>query len=104
MWFLDKLGWSGTLPHTLSGLGLIGSFFYARLVCGFPASYEFFQVVGAVRDQVPDALYYLYAVANVTLNLLNVYWFVMMVRMLRDKLTAKKGLKGAIDEVLEKEE
>ncbi|KAF9869820.1 TLC domain-containing protein [Colletotrichum karsti] len=112
-WFFDKLGMTGSRAQLYNGLMLLFSFFSARLVYGTYQSYRVFSDIFAAIDAnpvlpvnpdtgavlvptgvmrfatptstVPTWLALTYLISNITLNGLNFYWFVMMIRAVRKR-------------------
>ncbi|EQK99039.1 hypothetical protein G6O67_002320 [Ophiocordyceps sinensis] len=114
-WFMDKLDMTGSRAQLYNGLMLLFSFFSCRLVYGTYQSVRVFRDIWAavnnhpssgpqdsavmafvtVKSTVPLWLATLYLASNLTLNSLNFYWFVMMIRAVRKRfepgLEAPKG-------------
>ncbi|KAI9190358.1 hypothetical protein H9P43_001792 [Blastocladiella emersonii ATCC 22665] len=91
-WFMDKSGWAGSKLQLANGVVFLTTFFCARIAVGFYSSYHFFVSVLEVIDHIPAALFALYAVANVILNSLNVYWFHAMIRGLQRRFKQQKPI------------
>ncbi|KAJ3364302.1 hypothetical protein GGF32_002273 [Allomyces javanicus] len=89
-WFMDKTGMTGTTIQLVNGIVFLATFFLARICFGFYSSYQFFVSVIAVLDQLPMALFLVYAVANVVLNTLNLYWFHAMIQSLRRRFASSQ--------------
>ncbi|KAL2756104.1 hypothetical protein ACRALDRAFT_1070758 [Sodiomyces alcalophilus JCM 7366] len=119
-WFLDKLGLTGSRVQLYNGLILIATFFSCRLVYGtyqscmvlgdiwaalgtgpthdpdgVPVALEMGDyvdssgfVIGA--SEIPWWLALSYLASNLTLNGLNFYWFVMMIRAVRKRFQPPK--------------
>ncbi|KAL0074993.1 TLC domain-containing protein [Phycomyces blakesleeanus] len=86
-WFMDKLGWTGSKIQLVNGIVLLTTFFCARIIFGFYMSFQFLMDIYAVRDRVPLRLWIVYGVADVVTMGLNVYWFGLMVKMLRKRFS-----------------
>ncbi|KAI9599104.1 TLC domain-containing protein [Syncephalis fuscata] len=78
-WFMDKTGMTGTIWQAINGAILLAAFFVARIVFGIFSSFEFFSEIYNARGQVQPHFVTIYSVANVCMNLLNLYWFRAMV-------------------------
>ncbi|KAL7929113.1 TLC domain-containing protein [Trichoderma chlorosporum] len=99
-WFFDKVNMTGSRPQLYNGILLLFTFFSCRLVYGTFQSFCVFRdmwpAVNAhptktfaqspVMDfatsetTVPSWLAVSYLLSNLTLNSLNFYWFIMMIR------------------------
>jgi hypothetical protein len=111
-WFFDKLGMTGTRAQLYNGFLLLFSFFACRLVYGTYESFQVFKDVWAATDAhphltsaasgsglaraatlrfatkdstVPQWLALSYLASNITLNTLNFYWFIMMIKAVRKR-------------------
>lgn len=104
-WFMDKLNMTGSRAQLYNGMALLCSFFSCRLVYGTYQSVRVFRDVWfAVQSSpqmaslqkptmhfanehstVPLWLSTVYLASNITLNGLNFYWFVMMVKAVRKR-------------------
>jgi len=96
-WFFDKVGVKNSWIVIVNGVVLITSFFFCRIVFGFYYSYQFwrdvvaFEVDGVYKEVgIPIYLPVYYQVANILLNVLNVYWFFVIIHWAR-----KRGKKVA---------
>ncbi|RKP10316.1 TLC domain-containing protein [Thamnocephalis sphaerospora] len=78
-WFMDKVGMTGSIWQAINGAFLIGAFFLARIAFGVWTSFEFMSELYRASDRVPAIVIAVYAVCNVAMNLLNMYWFRAMV-------------------------
>ncbi|ORX90714.1 DUF887 family protein [Basidiobolus meristosporus CBS 931.73] len=78
-WFMDKLGYTGSMLQMINGVILITVFFCARLVWGFWSMYELIVTVTPILNQVPLVLTIAFALALGSLNILNVFWFRKMI-------------------------
>ncbi|KAJ1501855.1 hypothetical protein HMI56_002998 [Coelomomyces lativittatus] len=85
-WYLDKLGYSGTFAQYINGCVLVVVFFLCRLVCGMYFSIQFYDAITQVASQFSSFTYYGYVVANISLNCLNMYWWMAMVTSFRRRL------------------
>ncbi|KAI8054304.1 TLC domain-containing protein [Syncephalis plumigaleata] len=81
-WFMDKTGMTGTVWQAINGAILLMAFFVARIIFGIWSSFEFFGEIYDARGRVQPHFVTIYAVANVAMNLLNLYWFRSMVATL----------------------
>ncbi|KAK1598089.1 TLC domain-containing protein [Colletotrichum navitas] len=119
-WFFDKLGMTGSRAQLYNGLMLLFTFFSSRLVYGTYQSVKVFSDIYAAinahpvlpkdtspeRDAilaptgvmkfateastVPTWLAVTYLISNLTLNSLNFYWFIMMIRAVRKRFQPAK--------------
>ncbi|KAF4777794.1 TLC domain-containing protein [Colletotrichum scovillei] len=120
-WFFDKLGMTGSRAQLYNGLMLLFTFFSCRLVYGTYQSVKVFSDIyaainahpvlpkeispetGAVlaptgvmrfataSSTVPTWLAVTYLMSNMTLNSLNFYWFIMMIRAVRKRFQPVKS-------------
>ncbi|KAI8381501.1 TLC domain-containing protein [Radiomyces spectabilis] len=88
-WFIDKLGWTGGKVQLINGFFLITTFFGARIVFGFYMSTRMWSDIFAVKELVPWRYWIVYGSANFVTLCLNMYWFGLMVKMLRKRFTPK---------------
>ncbi len=104
-WFFDKLGMTGTKAQLYNGLTLLVVFFGCRLVWGAYSSFNIYRDVWNalhLRSSVkletnselmrlgndrslPMWLVVLYMGGHVTLQVLNVFWFVKMIASVRKR-------------------
>ncbi|KAF6787075.1 TLC domain-containing protein [Colletotrichum sojae] len=118
-WFFDKLGMTGSRAQLYNGLLLLFTFFSCRLIYGTYQSVKVFTDIYAAinvhpvlpaprdidddmrvltgvmrfattRSTVPTWLAVTYLVSNITLNGLNFYWFIMMIRAVRKRFQPAK--------------
>ncbi|KAK2729942.1 DUF887 domain-containing protein, partial [Colletotrichum kahawae] len=116
-WFFDKLGMTGSRAQLYNGLMLLFTFFSTRLVYGTHQSVRVFSDIFAAIDTnpilpvsadtgevitstvmrfatptstVPAWLAFTYLMSNITLNSLNFYWFIMMIRAVRKRFQPAK--------------
>ncbi|KAF9986344.1 hypothetical protein BGZ65_007926 [Modicella reniformis] len=93
-WFMDKLGMTGSVYQLINGVVLLAVFFSVRIVFGLYMSYQAYQDVMLVYDQVPLHLLVVYSAANVVLNTLNLFWFYKMIESLTRRFRpGKRSLK-----------
>ncbi|KHN98598.1 DUF887 domain protein [Metarhizium album ARSEF 1941] len=104
-WFMDKLGMTGSKAQLYNGFLLLFSFFSCRLVYGTHQSVMVFRDIWSAINRhpspaslhsmamqfatdtstVPLWLGAVYLASNLTLNSLNFYWFVMMIKAVRKR-------------------
>ncbi|EFY84865.1 DUF887 domain protein [Metarhizium acridum CQMa 102] len=104
-WFMDKLGMTGSKAQLYNGFLLLFSFFSCRLIYGTYQSVMVFRDIwGAISrhpspsslqlmtmqfatdvSTIPPWLGAVYLASNLTLNGLNFYWFVMMIKAVRKR-------------------
>ncbi|TWU73978.1 hypothetical protein ED733_005362 [Metarhizium rileyi] len=104
-WFMDKLGMTGSRAQLYNGIILLFSFFSCRLVYGtYQSLMVFLDIWRAIYEHpstsslhsmslrfatdvstVPPWLGAVYLASNLTLNGLNFYWFVMMIKAVRKR-------------------
>ncbi|PHH79970.1 hypothetical protein CDD80_3255 [Ophiocordyceps camponoti-rufipedis] len=109
-WFLDKTNRTGSRAQLYNGYMLLFTFFSTRLVYGTYSSmicfFDVWATIGRRMDTVPrndtimvfvdDSaavplwLGYVYLASNITLNGLNFYWFVMMIKAVRKRFQPGK--------------
>ncbi|WYZ43001.1 hypothetical protein EsH8_VI_000700 [Colletotrichum jinshuiense] len=119
-WFFDKLGMTGSRAQLYNGLMLLFTFFSCRLVYGTYQSIKVFTDIYAAinahptlleeispetgtilaptgvmqfataTSTVPTWLAVTYLMSNLTLNGLNFYWFIMMIRAVRKRFQPAK--------------
>ncbi|GAB0138232.1 hypothetical protein EsDP_00006471 [Epichloe bromicola] len=109
-WFMDKLGMTGSRAQLYNGFLLLFTFFSCRLVYGTYQSVRVFGDIWAAMDNnpsvaslnsatmgfaneastVPVWLGAIYLASNLTLNGLNFYWFIMMVKAVRKRFEPEK--------------
>ncbi|EGN95539.1 hypothetical protein SERLA73DRAFT_186601 [Serpula lacrymans var. lacrymans S7.3] len=88
-WFLDKTGKTGSILQLVNGAFLLCSFASVRLIWGGKMSYEFFQTLYSVRNQIPFTFVIVYGVGNIVLQTLNWLWFMKMISALRKRFPSK---------------
>lgn len=94
-WFITQLSRGASKPpvpfwfNVLNGLLLMGVFFTVRILWGFSAIVLLMQQMWKVRDQLPKLQTFILLSLNLTLNILNLFWFSKMVKI------AKKMAKGS---------
>ncbi|CAO3616820.1 unnamed protein product [Cunninghamella blakesleeana] len=89
-WFMDKLGWTGSKAQLINGFFLISAFFGARIVFGIYMSIQMWTDVYAVKELVPWRYIIVYGGANAATTFLNIYWFRLMINMLRKRFSNNK--------------
>lgn len=109
-WFMDKVDMTGTRAQLYNGFLLLFSFFSCRLIYGTYQSLLAFRDIWAAvnshpfpgpranpvmafatdESTVPVWLAVVYLASNVTLNSLNFYWFIMMIRAVRKRFEPGK--------------
>ncbi|KJZ71194.1 hypothetical protein HIM_09400 [Hirsutella minnesotensis 3608] len=109
-WFMDKVDMTGSRAQLYNGFLLLFSFFSCRLVYGTYQSVYVFRDIWAalntprgmvsrdspvmlfVTDQsrVPFWLASAYLASNITLNSLNFYWFIMMIKAVTKRFKPAK--------------
>ncbi|OLN92904.1 putative TLC domain-containing protein C17A2.02c [Colletotrichum chlorophyti] len=124
-WFFDKLGMTGSRAQLYNGLVLLFTFFSCRLIYGTYQSVRVFTDIYAAIDAhpvlpkdispetgallspsgvmrfatadstVPTWLAVTYLMSNLTLNFLNFYWFIMMIRAVRKRFQPAKTTEKA---------
>ncbi|ORX89507.1 DUF887-domain-containing protein [Basidiobolus meristosporus CBS 931.73] len=82
-WFMDKLGYTGSMAQIVNGVILVIVFFFARLVWGFWTMYDLIVTVIPRLDQIPWYVTLFFGMAFTCLNLLNIYWFRKMILSVR---------------------
>ncbi|KAI8343075.1 TLC domain-containing protein [Chlamydoabsidia padenii] len=92
-WFMDKIGWTGTRAQLINGIFLILAFFSARVVFGIYMTIQMWTDIYAVKELVPFRYIAVYGSANFATVCLNLYWFKMMINMLRKRFPANKTTK-----------
>ncbi|PHH68777.1 hypothetical protein CDD82_288 [Ophiocordyceps australis] len=110
-WFMDKIGMTGSNAQLYNGIALLFTFFSCRLVYGTYQSVRVFRDIwpavnshpspglrgspimafASEKSTVPLWLAVIYLVSNLTLNSLNFYWFVMMIRAVRKRFDSSTG-------------
>ncbi|KAI8086625.1 TLC domain-containing protein [Halteromyces radiatus] len=89
-WFMDKIGWTGTKAQLINGIFLILSFFGARIVFGIYMTIQMWTDIYAVKELVPLRYIVVYGSANFATVCLNLYWFRLMINMLRKRFPGNK--------------
>ncbi|KAK9444332.1 TRAM/LAG1/CLN8 like protein [Metarhizium brunneum] len=104
-WFMDKLGMTGSKAQLYNGFLLLSSFFSCRLVYGTYQSVMVFRDIWSAINghpsssslhlmtmqfatdvsTIPPWLGAVYLASNLTLNGLNFYWFIMMIKAVRKR-------------------
>ncbi|KAG5944830.1 hypothetical protein E4U53_006815 [Claviceps sorghi] len=115
-WFMDKLDMTGSRAQLYNGLLLLFTFFSCRLVYGTYQSVRVFDDIWAAigrnpsvsslnsaamrfaseSSTVPLWLGAIYLASNLTLNGLNFYWFIMMVKAVRKRFESEKQPRAKI--------
>lgn len=89
-WWLDKIDMTGSLLQTINGGILLLTFFLVRGVWGWYMAYDVFSNLWRHRHQVSQTLSLMYLFSNMSLNLLNIYWFSQMTKALRKRMGGNK--------------
>ncbi|KAK5987717.1 putative TLC domain-containing protein C17A2.02c [Cladobotryum mycophilum] len=104
-WFMDKVNMTGSKAQLYNGILLLSSFFSCRLVYGTYQSFSVLQDLLRAVNNHPTKTYAdtatmafttskstvqpwiagSYLISNLTLNFLNFYWFIMMIRAVRKR-------------------
>ncbi|RCI14874.1 hypothetical protein L249_7047 [Ophiocordyceps polyrhachis-furcata BCC 54312] len=112
-WFMDKTNMTGSRAQLYNGYILLFTFFSCRLVYGTCQSVLAFRDIWAAVNITPNAisresavmvfandtsviphwLAVIYLASNLTLNSLNFYWFIMMIKAVRKRFqpSARQG-------------
>jgi len=81
-WFMERsTRWKGGRLHMINTLCLLCAFAYARIYRGWFMSRDFIRAMHVEWARIPTVLAVTYIAVNIVLNLLNVYWFAKMCRM-----------------------
>jgi hypothetical protein len=99
--FLSQLGMTGSLVQLINGIVLIVVFFCVRLLYGMYSSFLWLKDIRYVSHTsgieipqngifapvlpVPSWLVAVFVVSNFTLNALNVVWFGLMIKAIRER-------------------
>lgn len=106
-WFFDKVNMTGSRAQLYNGILLLFTFFSCRLVYGTFQSFFVFTDMWAAVNAYPTKTYsqspvmefaterstvqpwlgISYLMSNITLNTLNFYWFIMMIRAVLKRFT-----------------
>ncbi|KAK2609049.1 hypothetical protein QQS21_002419 [Conoideocrella luteorostrata] len=109
-WFMDKLDMTGSRPQLYNGMLLLSTFFSCRLVYGTYQSAKVFGDIGTAINSSPSVsslnstamefatgtstvplwLGAIYLASNLTLNGLNFFWFIMMIKAVRKRFEPEK--------------
>jgi hypothetical protein len=89
-WFLDKLGKTGTPIQMINGACLVLTFFCSRIVFGLYSSFVFWSLAIEHFESIPLPFVIIYCSANIVLNLLNAYWFSLMIPAVLSRLGVMK--------------
>ncbi|ORY77825.1 DUF887 family protein [Protomyces lactucae-debilis] len=92
-WYLDKVGMTGSRLQRVNGAFLLATFFLVRIVWGWYSAYNLFTMLWALykagrRDFQGFGI--VYFVSNMSLNLLNLYWFWKMIESLKKRVKPVK--------------
>ncbi|KAK9766046.1 hypothetical protein K7432_005166 [Basidiobolus ranarum] len=93
-WFMDKLGYTGSILQIINGVILIIVFFCARLIWGFWTMYDLTITVIPHVHEVPWVVTTAFALAFSALNILNVFWFRKMIMSVQSRLQFSKKIKN----------
>ncbi|KAJ1966153.1 hypothetical protein IWQ62_002496 [Dispira parvispora] len=86
-WFMDKLGLTGSVYQMVNGVLLLVAFFLSRLVFGIYWAGYFYLDVYHNWHRIPTYLALMYVIGNISLNLLNMYWFTKMITAVQSRFT-----------------
>ncbi|KAI9002113.1 TLC domain-containing protein [Hyaloraphidium curvatum] len=112
-YWLDKFGLTGSKAQLVNGVLLLSAFFSTRIVWGWYLTHDFFSAslrgpapprlltpfppsaapsaeLWRRRAQLSGALPAIFMAANLVLNSLNLYWFVLMVRSVAKRFDGPK--------------
>lgn len=92
-WYLDKFGMTGSRLQIANGLVLLATFFFVRGLWGWYMAYDVFSTLYRRRDEVSWALSGIYFFSNMSLNMLNIYWFAKMIEALQKRTKGKNTKK-----------
>ncbi|KAI8982862.1 DUF887-domain-containing protein [Trametes punicea] len=94
--FLDKTGYTGSTAQWINGVILLSTFFSVRIVYGWYLTLQFLRSLYDARAALPTHYILIFALGNLTLNLLNATWFYKMIYAIRKRFDAdSKPLKAA---------
>ncbi|ESK84900.1 duf887 family protein [Moniliophthora roreri MCA 2997] len=90
-WFCDKTNNSGGILQLINGVFLLASFLGVRIIHGSWVSWNFWNTLRDVKDNVPLTFVLVYGVGNILLNGLNWIWFSKMVTALQKRFKQPKA-------------
>ncbi|KAH6583788.1 hypothetical protein BASA61_007847 [Batrachochytrium salamandrivorans] len=93
-WFCDKTGRAGTTLQWVNGIILLTTFFSVRLVFGIYQSMRFFMTCFEQWDSVPKYLFIVYAMSNILLCSLNIFWFSRMIKSVVSRFKGNTDTQG----------
>lgn len=77
---------TGGILQVVNGALLLLTFFLVRGLWGWNMAYQVFSNLWRNRDHVSWILSSIYLFSNMSLNLLNIYWFTKMIQALKKRL------------------
>jgi len=92
-WFMDKTGRASHPLQTVNGVILILTFLGVRILWGWYAAWQVAKDLYPYRHSLPPWLLGIYLINNMSLNILNLYWFGKMIDAVKRRAqgqTAKK--------------
>lgn len=78
---------TGGYLQILNGVVLLVTFFLVRGLWGWFMAYSLFSSLWRARDHINWVLTGIYLFSNMSLNLLNIYWFSKMISALRKRVS-----------------
>ncbi|QSL65291.1 hypothetical protein MERGE_002600 [Pneumocystis wakefieldiae] len=85
-WFFNKTRMMGGICQLINGIILLIVFFLVRIVWGLYAAFNVFSDIYSNLDIVPVYLIVVYLTANILLNILNFYWYLKMLSVLKKRV------------------
>lgn len=92
-WFFDKTGRTGSTAQLINAFFLLGTFFGVRIVYGGMVSWQFFETLLEVRQEIPVIYVIVYGGGNLLLTGLNWLWFYRMIDAMRRRFSNTKSSK-----------
>ncbi|RKP20589.1 DUF887 family protein [Rozella allomycis CSF55] len=77
-WFLHKLGKSGSKEQKINGVILAVTFLVVRIIFGLYWSIIVIRSIAMNFENIPIEFQFIYLTSNVVLNMLNIYWFTLI--------------------------